>query len=168
MACWTACSEAIIGTIRFLEVRCASSTAIKLSGSAMARNSSSFEQRTGTMLMRFARFFGTYRDISGAMSTLVRSIYSMPSCMRRASISCRSVIKLCSIRIEPRRPFSLDWNSRACFNCSCVISPISRSISPNRFVRIVSPSCKSDIVFQIRQAQKADPCTAGNLPFYSW
>ena len=74
MARFTVGSEAIIGTMRFLEVRCASSMAMKFSGSAMARNSWSLEMRTGTTFMRFARFLSTYRDISGAMSILVKSM----------------------------------------------------------------------------------------------
>ena len=59
MACFTAGSEAIIGTIRFLEVRWASSTAMKFNGSAIARYSWSLETRTGTMFIFLARFFGT-------------------------------------------------------------------------------------------------------------
>ena len=105
MACSVARRVEIIGTTRLCEAALISSCATKFNGSLMATKSSSFTSFTGTTLYFFAMARGTNLASSNGIEIAVKSMKSTPSCICSASMSCRSVMILLSIRTSPRRSF---------------------------------------------------------------
>ena len=81
IARWIASLVATIGTTRLRDAVFTASMARKLSGSLMARKTSSGVALTGTTPYVRATFFEMTLLISGSMSYWERSMNSMPSCI---------------------------------------------------------------------------------------
>ena len=87
---------------------------------------------TGTTQYFLAMFRGTYWASSTGMEMAVRSTKSTPSCTRRASMSCASVMKPFWISTSPSRCFVSFWSARARSSCCPVMVPDATSRSPKR------------------------------------
>ena len=108
----------IMGTTRRWVATRTSSWAIKFRGSLMARYRVLPWSRTGVTPYFLAMFRGSTSTSWGSGSTVDRSTNSMPSCKRRVSMSCCSVMIPSSISSSPSRFLVSFCRARAWPSCS--------------------------------------------------